>query len=438
MLAAVMTERVARFLPVAVRRVWPALAAGLLLPLATEAPAASQSAADPQSAASTAESDRNADAGDVPNAGSSREMPHARLGLPGWLKLQASSLSEAWANPVGGTRPAVVYTGAAKLGVVLSTDEWLEGGEMGAVGLWLSGKNPSTEAVGDAGGVSNAAGLATVRLLSAWVGKRWLRGALDLKLGQLAIDDDFMALPCSQLFINSGFGTTQVFALNVPAPIYPLGALGARLRAQLSQSAWLLAGLYDADAGSQTQSRHAADLRLGAAQGVIALAEARWVPAASSQLSLSGFHERVPIAEFSEQGAARGISGVVAQGQLAPWTGAASTVTLFAQASLALPARRATALAYADLGVTVGGRALGREGDAAGLGATLTRFGQSYLEWQSDRGNPATRHEAALELTYRATLLAWAQLQATAQWLLSPHLSGNDSLVFGLRLALEL
>lgn len=353
-----------------------------------------------------------------------------------------SQQSEVWDNPYGGRRQRAVYTGVATFGFVLDLDAlgWSKGTSVSARGLWIQGRNISPFAVGDAGIVSNIAGVATVRLYKWWFRQKFLGDTVDLKLGQISLDADFMYLDSAQLFINSGFGTLQTEALNIRTAIYPLGALGARLKLKPADSWTIMFGAYDGDAGTEEQHRHSSDLALSAKQGITSIAEISWeneVAGRKTRVSIGGYYDTGRLRDYEHGGLRNGLTSpyIMLESVLARIGG--GKLTASAHGAFALPAARAFAIGYADAALVLGGAGWNRPNDDLGLGLASTHFGKPYVDEARRGGDAVTRVERVVELTYRAMLLSWLSLQPSAQWVFQPHYSGKDSLALGLRLTVQ-
>lgn len=359
--------------------------------------------------------------------------PIDRLELPAAFRPRLGQIAEAW-GAVAGRRRALVYSGRLAFGGTLDLDAagWVPGATLSATGLGVQGDNLSADTTGDASVVSNVAGVNAVRLFQAWYQQRLFDDALQARAGILAIDDHFMVLDSALLFINSGFGTSQTLALNTPAPIYPLGALGAYLRGRPSETLELRFGAYDNDAGDPTALRYFSDLNLSAEDGGIFLGEARWSgdrwTLAAGAFAVSGRPTR--------EDAPRGVGSAYLMVENTVGQLDASAVTLFAHGAFAGPTGHVVVDAYADAGVTMDGAAWSRPHDRVGLAAAWTRFSPSYV---TDRVEATSTGEAVLELTYRASIWSWLYLQPDLQYLRAPkNAPDDDAVALALRVQLEL
>ena len=373
---------------------------------------------------------------DSARADARAERPARPTRVPAWLTPELSQWSEVWGTPARGRRQ-IVYTGLLTFGLEANLDAavGVRGLSVGCTGLWLQGDDLSASAVGDAGVTSNIAGVSTVRLFRAWLEQRLHGNVVVIRAGVLSIDDDFLVVDSADLFTHSGFGTAQTLALNLPSPIYPLGALGVRLALQPSPAWWVRMGVYDGSAGNPTVHRYASELVTGVEAGLTFLGEVGHGSAGSdTHLFAGAFFQAGKVLESST----RGLWGsyLMAETVLARVGG--SELSGFAHASTAWPASRAVAAGYLDAGLSLGGALWRRPGDALGLAYGSTLFGRRYVGRRRALGHIATASEDVLEFTYRAALHPRLALQPVLQWIRDAHYTGRNSLVLGLRLALTL
>lgn len=361
-----------------------------------------------------------------------------RIGLPAGYEPIFVHQLEGWANAAGGRRQAATLTGLLAFGAAIDTEAangW-RGGLLHVTGLGLYGGNISG-AVGDAGIASNIAGVSTVRLFRAWCGQRWLDGDVDIKAGIVALDDDFMVLPSAQLFLNSGFGTAQTEALDTPAPIYPLGSLGARMLLRPHREWTLALGAYDGDAGDPNEHRHVSGLALTSEGGAILLAEVLWRGEPGGRaltLGFGGFAHTGLVADGGMPPRQRGLGSAYLMLEHELGRLGDSTLVAFSHGAVALPGDRAVAIAYGDAGFVLTGGLWSMPYDRFGIGWAWTAFG---AEATGVRRQMATERvssaESVLEVTYGAAIRSWVALQPAVQWHRAPRLSARDALVLAMR-----
>ena len=129
------------------------------------------------------------------------------------------------ANLEGGNRTGSVGEGLLDFGVDIDFEEM--GGWSGAslhLGAFaIFGDDPSEHLVGDFNAVSNIAAFNTVRLFQAWLQKEWRDGAIAMRIGQIAADDDFMVSENAGLFLNSAFWPIAYRIRQYRRPHFPTG-----------------------------------------------------------------------------------------------------------------------------------------------------------------------------------------------------------------------
>jgi porin len=159
-----------------------------------------------------------------------------------------SNINEAWGNPSGGSSRGAAYDGLTLLNVGLDTQRafgW-EGGTFNVSALQIRGRNISTDNLGNLQTASGILAAPTTRLWEAWFQQAFLDGRIDVKIGQQAIDQEFITSQYSGLFINTMMGWPMVPSADLYAggPAYPLSSPGIRLRTQLGNGLTALAGVF--------------------------------------------------------------------------------------------------------------------------------------------------------------------------------------------------
>ena len=180
--------------------------------------------------------------------------------------------SQITRNFDGGLRSGTDVEGVVELGADLDLAKlglW-NGATIHTSGFWIQDNDdPSADFIGNFDEVSNLTALRSVRFYQAYVKQNFLAGKLTAKIGQLALDDDFMISTQSSLFQNASFGSLPVLSANTKVPIYPLGAPGAWAQMNFTSAFRLQMGIYGGDAGTQSSNRngfeYALSLRHGAA-----------------------------------------------------------------------------------------------------------------------------------------------------------------------------
>ena len=95
--------------------------------------------------------------------------------------------------------------------------------------------------------VSGIEALPSTRLYESWFERKW-GTKLALRAGQLAADTEFMTAKYTEVFTNASLGWPAGLSLNLPSrgPSPPLAAVGARLRADITDNLTLLGAMLTA------------------------------------------------------------------------------------------------------------------------------------------------------------------------------------------------
>jgi porin len=177
-------------------------------------------------------------------------------GLRSWLgkygvTLEATETSEYLANLRGGLKTGGTYDGltTVTLGVDTQKAFGLEGGTFNVSALQIHGRNLSENNLGTLNTASGIEAQDTTRLWELWYQQSFLNKRVDVKVGQQSIDQEFMVSQYASIFVNTMFGWPGLPSYDMPSggPAYPLAALGARVRGQITPSLTALAGVYDGD-----------------------------------------------------------------------------------------------------------------------------------------------------------------------------------------------
>ncbi len=161
------------------------------------------------------------------------------LGFRQWLyrrgvTLHIQSDDEVWANTSGGTKRHATYdgVGTVQIDVDLHKLIGLEGGVFNVSWLNIRGRSMSEDQLGDYNPISGYEAYQSNRLLELWYQQSFLDDQLDVKIGQQALDNEFLISDYASLFINSNFGWPMAPSINLygGGPSWPLASLGIRFR----------------------------------------------------------------------------------------------------------------------------------------------------------------------------------------------------------------
>lgn len=296
---------------------------------------------------------------------------------------------------------------------------------------WLShrGGQPSLEtATGAFNPISNIAAGRHVRLLSWYFHRAWQDGRYRIKLGQIALDDDFMLSEPAALFLNSAFGSlpTQVATplcldcVDVAYPEYPFAAPGVWFQYTSDRHWAAQSGIYFGSPGADVPANHGLEWNVHAHSGVVIFVEAA-VPGGGgsghvTRLGLAchtGRHEDyAALRDGHSDHSAQPLWSVYAIRDFTVKRNAAGMAVLtgFGRVGCSPQTSRSAVAVYADAGGNWFAPLPRRPDDVLGLAISWTRFSEPF---RAVRGLHHT--ETIVELTYRATLTRHFQLSGDLQ-----------------------
>lgn len=375
-------------------------------------------------------------------------------GLRPWLdefgaELAISETSEVLGNVTGGLQRGGVYEGLTDISLRVDLRRTLAWrGVIFARAYQIHGRGLSANNIGNLYPVSSIEAQRTTRLNELWYEQRF--ETWRLRLGQLAVGDEFLAPEAAALFVNSGFGWPPVPSVNLPSggPSYPLATPGVRLRVAAAEGLTLFFSLFNGDptgagmGGSQLADASGTAFR--SSDGAFVIGQIRYNPDGSDKNGTYGaggwWHsERFPDQRFdmNRVSLANPLSSGIPlehngnfslfawmQQPLAFDAAEKPSLVLFARA-MGAPADRNLVSFYGDAGLICKGP-FGRAGDEAGIAFGYARIGSGARGFDADTARlagqvfPIRSGEAVLELTYRFQLAGWWQLQPDFQYVINP------------------
>jgi porin len=418
----------------------------------------------------------NSFAADSEAAGDS-EQPRGLLGDMGGLRpalarhggtLGLTEVSEVTGNLHGGLRKGQAYRGLTTMNLNLDTEKagaW-PGGTFFASALQIHGRQFTPDFVGSFHTASNLEARNATRLWELWY-RHQLSDAVDIKVGQQSIDQEFIINAGASPFAAAYFGWPALPSVDLPASggVYPLASPGVRLRAKLSDSGTVLGAVLAGDAANsstedpQIANPHGTTFSLHG--GTLAIAEYQYAlnraapGATEAAAGLPGTYkfgawhhskkfadprldaQGLSLADPASDGSVaqhRGNYSVYAVADQMIWrarAGGARAVNVFARA-MAAPADRNLVSVSADLGLTVSAPFQQRAHDVLGLGLAFLKVSPqaSALDRDSNAFNgtrvPVRSHETLLEASYQYQLVPGWMLQGVLQHTLRPGAGAVD------------
>jgi porin len=383
------------------------------------------------------------------------------------ITLGMQETSELFGNATGGVNTGVAYNGAALMGLGVDTQQafGLPGGTFNISAWQIHGRNLTTDNLHVIQALTEAEAIASTRLWELWYQQSFLDGRLDVKLGQQAVDTEFIITEYGSLFLNSAMGWPALPGNDLYAggPTFPLSSLGARIRARPTSDLTLLAGIFDDnppggpfDDDSQVRGAERSGTAFNLNTGALIIAEVQYTinqPAdggagqPSSGLpgtyKLGGWFDTgtfqdqrydntgVPLASPLSNGIPRmlrhnaSLYGVIDQMVWRPSPDSPRSIGLFLRA-MGAPGDRNLLDFSVNGGVILKSPLPGRENDAAGVGFGIAKISGAAIGFDQDTAfysgapYPIRSAESFIEVTYQCAVTPWLQVQPDFQYFFLP------------------
>ncbi len=343
---------------------------------------------------------------------------------------------EFWHNASGGLATGTRWNALADLAVEIDLARL--GGPAGSALVaqlfWIENRNTEADFADLTGAANPVSGINAAdswRLFNLFYRQSWADDRFALKLGQLALDDDFMGSDFAGLFAHSALGAmpSQVATPHGSAtgggsayPIYAVAAPGVHFSAQLNDAFSVQLGAYHGGPGADEHGNHGTDWDNGPGQGIVVFYEGAYTFALAGKASTLRAGGAVHTGRFDNFDAlatdetapeVRGLASfyLVHDIVLAARDAEHPLLGAFWRAGLSPQLDRSVVARYVDAGLNWFAPIPDRADDVAGLAVSYTEYGDAYR-----RRDPAlAAAETALELTYRAQLTEHLALQAIVQ-----------------------
>lgn len=357
---------------------------------------------------------------------------------------------ETFGNLSGGLRQGAIYEGMAKFGVGINLDKLLgwEGASFYSNVILPHGDSLTQKYTGDFNVVSNIDTFDSLRLYKLWLQQVFDDGKWSIRVGQIAADKECFVSDGASLYLNNAFGTFAVFSTNIPGPIFPLSAPGARVHWAPSDEFSLTAMLFSGDVGTATTNQHNTAWEFRGRSGTLSLVEMAYKTNQADDskglpgtFKLGGFYDSKSFAEEDKPLTKHGDYGFYAMADQVLYREAGNSkdeargLSTFVRAGLAPNADRNVVTFDFETGLNYTGLLPSRAQDITGIGFAFTRLSDPYV-----RANEGTsHHEAIVELTHLVVLGDHFSLQPDIQYIVNPGGMGGlrNALAAGLRFTLN-
>ncbi len=374
------------------------------------------------------------------------------------VALSPTWIGEVFGNTGGGIQRGDISDGLFNVALDFDLDRMTHGGVddmiIHANMLYIYGTGLSQKYVGDFSNTSNIAFYNSVRLDELWLQKSFWEKRLSIKVGNMAVDNEFFQSSSASLFINGTFGAFTFIGANVPnAPIYPLASPGVRVQFLPTSKFYVMAGVYgmDNNADPTGNNKNGIHFAMNPDSGMLVMSEAgyllnqspndrglqgtyrigSWLDTANFQTFDSQANFANGTGPLQSGGANYGVYGVMDQ-QI--YQHGAENISLFVRSGGA-PSNTNFVDYYVDGGFNFTGFIPGRYYDIAGLAVARSHVSTDFSNSQVAQGGAPSSAETVIEATYKAQLAPWWSLQPDLQYIFTPSgvQGSKDALVLGLR-----
>jgi len=189
------------------------------------------------------------------------------------LSFEASYIGDVVSNFSGGIKTGTTYLGLANIKAGFDTEraKWWKGGTLFVNVGNTHGGEPSANMVGDFQGVSNIEAGNLTFLYELWYKQKL--GKFDITVGLQDLNADFAASENGALFTNSSFGIHSSIADNVSPAIFPLTALGANIKWNISDTYLWQTAIFDGTPDDYETNPYNTHWKLSKNQGYLAVTE---------------------------------------------------------------------------------------------------------------------------------------------------------------------
>ena len=374
------------------------------------------------------------------------------------ISFGVNDTSETLSNPTGGIRQLTIYQGLLDVSLNLDLEKLAKWPDATFYidGYWISGRGLSRNAVGNLLTVSSIEALASTRLHDMWFQQEFLDHQVSLRVGQIALDDEFYISQYSAIFINSTFGCPDTLSNDLPSggPCYPFAVPGARFRIAPISNLTISAAVFNGNPAPpgpgdpQVRNSSGTNFLIGVG-GFMPLVEFAYSfdeePISSLQLSdvkLGAWYHTGEFPDLRRDSSGRSLADPASNGIPAmhgsnsgaylvldkmlwrrPDT-ATQGLAAFLRLGYAPPDRNLFSFEV-DTGLTFKGLFPNRELDVLGAAAAYGRIGYARRLDRDEilftgTGRTIRDYEAVLELTYQAPIAPWWTLQPDLQMIFHP------------------
>ena len=391
------------------------------------------------------------------------------------ITFNLTETDEFFGSAAGGLRRGGTFDGLTKMGIDFDLEKLVgwQGGSVSISAYQIHGRGLSANYVGNLLTVSNIEADSGTRLANLYLEQKLFGDVVNLRIGQLAADEEFATSDVAGTFLNSTFGWPGIFGIDLPngGPVYPFSAPGARLRVNPTDKASIQAAVFSGN----PLGNHGNDGGIHfPIDGVFAIVEASYStmpgkddPGLGGNYKIGGWYNSLNFDDLHLDNTGQSLASPTSTGIPATHTGNYGLYVMadhqlyrvagtedgglsgFVRIATAPQQNRNTIYVYTDAGLTWKGTFPGRDDDTVGVAFGWANVSHALRSLDRDTNfftgvsAPIQSAEMVLELTYQAKITPWLTVQPDFQWVIHP--GGNvpqpdnptqalkDAAVFGLR-----
>ncbi|MBB2165838.1 carbohydrate porin [Gluconacetobacter sp. 1b LMG 1731] len=150
------------------------------------------------------------------------------------IRINMQDVEELWGLAAGGLHPGPTYDGMTAMTVMFDTQRgfgW-PNGLLNVSALQIRGRSLTSERLGAVNAVSGYDVGRSTRLFELWYGQGFFANRLDVRVGSIDLDTEFLVSQNASFFLNSSFGWPLSTSSNLYSggPSWPFSALGVRAK----------------------------------------------------------------------------------------------------------------------------------------------------------------------------------------------------------------
>ena len=383
--------------------------------------------------------------------------------------IMLSETAETLGNVTGGVKTGAIFEGrlTSAIGIDLNKAIGWSGGSFYADAYQIHGRGLSGNNLHNLLTVSSIEAERSARLHEVYLEQGFLNNAASLRLGNIAVDDEFIASQYGAAFVDAMFGWPGLPSSDLlpAAPNYPLATPGLRLKYSPGYGWTFLAAAFNGDpAGPATSGNRNPNPQLRDPRGtnfnfnsdLLAIAEAQYAfapdkdaPGLPATYKLGAWYDSRKLADQRLDSAGLSLASPASNGIPRSHANDFSVYGVIDQMIWRRPGTTNGGLAgflrfmgapddrnlvafYADGGINVLGPFAGRDSDIVGIGIAYGRISSAARRLDRDFANlaatprPIRDYEAVLELTYQAQITPWWLLQPDFEYVVHPGGHASD------------